>query len=50
MGQNVFFINAIIMLVAKFITMVLCWLFAIFIAPIGLAYLYYYHTKETKQY
>ncbi|EKS9266597.1 hypothetical protein QC837_004538 [Salmonella enterica] len=49
MGENVFFINAIIMLAAKFFTMVLCWLFAIFIAPIGLAYLYYHHTKAAKQ-
>lgn len=48
MGDNVFFINAVVMLVAKFITMVLCWGFSIFIAPIGLAYLYFYHTKAEK--
>lgn len=48
MGDNVFFINAIIMLVVKFITMVLCWSFSIFVAPIGLAYLYFYHTKAEK--
>ncbi|ODC03616.1 hypothetical protein BFW38_08730 [Terasakiispira papahanaumokuakeensis] len=45
MGDNIFFINALVMLIVKFITMVLCWSFAIFIAPIGLAYLYYHHTK-----
>ncbi|ENU4404366.1 hypothetical protein ACE4BB_000701 [Salmonella enterica] len=45
MGENVFFINAIVMLMAKVITMCLCWIFSIFIAPVGLAYLYYYHSK-----
>ncbi|WP_407579529.1 hypothetical protein [Citrobacter koseri] len=48
-GENVFFINAIIMLAAKTLTMVLCWMFSIFIAPVGLAYLYYYHSKSAKQ-
>ncbi|EEH2567400.1 hypothetical protein GYD59_002107 [Salmonella enterica] len=45
MGENVFFINAIVMLMAKVITMCLCWIFSIFIAPVGLAYLYYYHSR-----
>ena len=45
MGDNVFFVNAIFMLISKFFTMVMCWAFAIFIAPIGLAYLYYHHSK-----
>lgn len=48
MGDNVFFINAIIMLTVKFITMLLCWSFAIFIAPVGLAYLYYHHTRAVQ--
>ncbi|TXI35794.1 MAG: hypothetical protein E6Q69_00740 [Aquipseudomonas alcaligenes] len=47
MGGNVFFVNAIFMLIVKIITMTLCWSFAIFIAPIGLAYLYYHHSKAT---
>ncbi|APW06193.1 hypothetical protein SEES3845_012215 [Salmonella enterica subsp. enterica serovar Senftenberg str. ATCC 43845] len=45
MGENAFFINAIVMLMAKVITMCLCWIFSIFIAPVGLAYLYYYHSR-----
>lgn len=45
MGDNVFFVNAIFMIVMKVFTMMLCWSFAIFIAPIGLAYLYYHHSK-----
>jgi len=47
-GENVFFVNAIFMLITKFITMVICWGFAIFVAPIGLAYLYYYHSKAER--
>ena len=46
MGENVFFVNAIFMLMAKFFTMAMCWAAAIFIAPIGLAYLYYHHSKS----
>lgn len=46
MGENVFFVNAFLMLFVKIMTMVMCWAFAIFIAPIGLAYLYFYHTKK----
>ena len=45
MGQNVFFVNAILMLLVKAITMLLCWSFAVFIAPAGLAYLYFAHSK-----
>ncbi len=48
MGNNVFFVNAIIMLFVKVITMALCWCFAIFIAPIGLGYLYYHHSKAER--
>lgn len=45
-GDNIFLVNIIFLLVVKFITMYLCWALAIFIAPIGLCYLYYYHTKN----
>lgn len=31
------------------VTMLLCWAFAIFIAPIGLAYLYYHHSKAERE-
>lgn len=46
MGENVFFVNIFLMLFVKIMTMVICWTFAIFIAPVGLAYLYFYHTKK----
>jgi hypothetical protein len=45
MGQNTFWVNAFVMLFVKMLTMALCWSFALFIAPIGLAYLYYHHSK-----
>ncbi|MBD1226400.1 hypothetical protein [Xenorhabdus griffiniae] len=48
MGENVFFGNAIFMLAIKLITMILCWAFAIFIAPVGLTYLYFHHTRQEK--
>lgn len=48
MGDNVFFTSAVLMLLIKYLTMSLCWVFAIFIAPIGLAYLYFHHTKIEK--
>lgn len=48
MGNNVFFVNAIAMLITKLITMVMCWAFSLFIAPIGFAYLYYYHSKAER--
>ena len=45
MGGNAFFGNALVFLVVKFFTMLLCWFFAVFIAPLGLGYLYYHHSK-----
>lgn len=45
MGENVFFVNALLMLAVKAVTMMLCWVLAIFIAPLGLAYLYFHHSK-----
>jgi len=49
MGDNVFVINAVLLLAAKFVTMFICWFLAIFIAPIGLAYLYYIHSRNEAQ-
>lgn len=49
MGNNVFFVNAMAMLFSKLITMIICWVMAIFIAPVGLAYLYFHHSKAAEQ-
>ena len=48
LGNTVFVFPIIILMMAKVFTMALCWFLAIFIAPLGLAYLYYYHTKQEK--
>lgn len=44
-GNNVFVMPAVTLLILKVITMGVCWSMAIFIAPLGLAYLYYHHSK-----
>ncbi|QXI31194.1 hypothetical protein [Pseudomonas vanderleydeniana] len=48
MGNNVFFVNAIFMMVVKIFTMYLCWAFSIFIAPVGLLYLYFHHSRNAR--
>ncbi|WP_448682598.1 hypothetical protein [Pseudomonas nicosulfuronedens] len=45
-GDNVFFWNAGFMLMVKAFTMMICWMFSIFIAPIGLIYLFFYHRNN----
>ncbi len=49
MGDTVFFINIVAFLWTKVISVLLCWIFGIFIAPIGLLYLYFYHSKQEKK-
>jgi len=44
-GENVFFVAAPFMLFVKLFTMLLCWAFAIFVAPVGLVYLYFHHSR-----
>ena len=48
MGDTLF-INSLITLIFKLITMYVCWQLSIFIAPIGLAYLYYLHSKRNRE-
>lgn len=48
MGENVLFVNAIPMLFFKIWTMSMCWALAILLAPIGLTYLYYHHSKAER--
>lgn len=40
LGRNVFLVNGGVLLFAKFVTMLACWVFAVFVAPVGLLYLY----------
>ncbi len=44
-GNNVFILNGWFMLFVKFMTMAMCWGAAILVAPIGLLYLYFHHSK-----
>ncbi len=44
-GRNIFILPAFMMLILKLMTMLLCWAFAVFIAPIGLVYLYIHHSR-----
>lgn len=46
-GNNIFIINAIIMMFVKIFTMLACLMFAPVIAPFGLAYLYFYHSRKS---
>lgn len=45
-GDEVFLVNGIIYLFVKIVMIALCWAFSFIIAPFGLLYLYYYHTKN----
>lgn len=45
LGENIFFVNALLMLFFKLMTMVLCWGLAVVIAPLGLIYLYVHHSR-----
>lgn len=49
LGENIFILNAIVMLIAKVMTMFLCWIFAILIAPLGLAYIFFLNWKAKHQ-
>ncbi len=44
-GNNVLIINSWLSLAIKCFTMIMCWGFSIFIAPIGFLYLYYHFSK-----
>lgn len=44
-GDNVFIVNTLVLVVSKLITMLVCWSAAIFIAPVGLIYLFYRNQK-----
>ena len=49
MGDNNFLVDLKLMFIVKMITMSFCYIFSIFIAPLGLAYLYFYHSKQEKE-
>lgn len=49
LGDNFIISNIFLFLFVKIMTMGICFVFSIFIAPFGLLYLYFYHSKLEKQ-
>ncbi|QCI10679.1 hypothetical protein E6B08_04320 [Pseudomonas putida] len=49
MGNNLFVVPGLILLLVKFFTMIMCWFLAIFIAPLGLAYIYWKVGRPTAE-
>lgn len=45
-GGNVFIVNGLVMMFVKVMTMCMCWFMAVFIAPVGLAFLYWRNTRQ----
>jgi hypothetical protein len=45
LGNNVVITGFGFMMIMKYLTMGFCWAAAVFIAPIGLIYLYFHHSK-----
>ena len=48
LGNNLFIVSGILFLMVKFFTMLLCWGLSLLIAPIGLVFLYVYHSRIQK--
>jgi len=49
LGSNMFIHNSLVFFMWKFITMSLCWALAIFIAPVGLLFIYIYQRKKKRE-
>ncbi len=47
-GDNVFIVPIIILLPVKLAMMMVCWQMAVLIAPLGLAWLYWHHSREAR--
>ena len=48
-GENFWAFNGIVFITAKSISMLLCWIWAIFIAPIGIGYLVFKNYNDSKK-
>ncbi len=49
MGDNVLYVNTIVMMFAKLFSMSICWSLSPVIAPIGLVWLYFHHTSAIQK-
>lgn len=47
LGDNIFVVNAWLLLLTKLFTIAMCWCLATIIAPAGLIYLYFHHSKQS---
>lgn len=45
-GDNYFLVDGVAFMAAKIASMLMCWLLAVFIAPVGLLYLYVHHSRK----
>ena len=45
-GDNFFITDGLVFMITKIMSMAFCWAAALFIAPVGLVYLYFYHSKN----
>ncbi|MFW5443000.1 MAG: hypothetical protein ACKE51_01660 [Methylococcaceae bacterium] len=45
LGDTVIFGGILVVMLTKYFTMAICWAAAILIAPVGLLYLYFHHSK-----
>lgn len=48
MGDTLYLINPIVLLIWRFFVFIICMQFAFVLAPLGLIYLYFYHTKQER--
>ena len=45
LGNNSFLVNGIFFIFVKILTMFMCWLFALLLAPVGLVFLYFKNAR-----
>ena len=48
LGDNILIFNAAIMMFFKLFVIIICFIMAMFIAPVGMLYLYFHHSKHDK--
>lgn len=49
MGDSVFLVNPLLLFFWRFFVFIICMKFSFVLAPAGMIYLYYYHTKQERQ-
>lgn len=49
MGDSVYLINPLLLFFWRFFVFIICMQFSFVLAPVGMIYLYFYHTKQERQ-